>query len=371
MTALSSLASRTHAGPARNGVLLINLGTPEAPTATAIRRYLRQFLSDPRVVELPRALWLPVLYGFILPFRPSKLVEAYAKVWTDRGSPLLSISRDQQAGLQQRLGDRAVVELAMTYGEPSIPAALAALEQAQVRRLLVLPMYPQYSATTTAAAFDALYDQFRQHRWPPDLRTVNSYHDRPDHIEALALSLERHWAQHGRPDHLLMSFHSIPRRYLEAGDPYFCQCHKTARLLAHRLDLADTGWSVSFQSRLGRQPWLQPYTDVVIPELARRGQRRLDVICPGFAADCLETLEEVDIRYREDFVAAGGEHFHYVPALNADDAHLDALAALCRDHLQGWPEVADTLADAAARSEREERVRRLLPSLDRPGLPPT
>lgn len=369
MNALPPLAAEAHAASARTGVLLVNLGTPDAPTATAIRAYLRQFLSDRRVVELPRALWLPVLYGFILPFRPRRLVEAYSKVWSAHGSPLLAISREQQAGLRQRLGEEAVVELCMTYGRPSFGMAMDALARAGVRRLLVVPLYPQYSATTTAAAFDALYAELAARRWPPEIRTVNSYHDDSSYIEALADSLQRHWAEHGRADHLLISFHSIPRRYLEAGDPYFCQCHKTARLLAQHLALDPAQWSVSFQSRLGRQPWLQPYTDVVIPELARRGRRSLDVICPGFSADCLETLEEVAIRYREDFLAAGGGEFRYVPSLNAAPLHLDMLAALVRRHLQGWPsDDADRQAGPHQRAQREQRVAALAPSLDHQGL---
>jgi protoporphyrin/coproporphyrin ferrochelatase len=356
---------QAHRLPARNGVLLVNLGTPAAPTASAIRRYLRQFLSDPRVVELPRLLWWLVLHLFILPFRPRRLVEAYHKVWTPAGSPLLAISRAQQAALATRLEDRAVVGLAMTYGEPSIEHALGELEQAGVRRLLVLPMYPQYSGTTTAAVYDALFDALRTRRWVPELRTLGSYHDDARYVDALAASIEAHWQAQGRGEHLLISFHSIPRRYLEAGDPYFCQCHKTARLLVQRLGLAPADFSISFQSRLGRQPWLMPYTDVVVPQLAQKGIRTLDVICPGFAADCLETLEEVAIRYAADFVAAGGGVMRYIPALNAAPAQLEALESLIREHLQGWPESAEDAAQIAQRVARVEAVR---PDLYQPGL---
>lgn len=354
-----------HRERARRGVLLINLGTPDAPTAPAIRRYLRQFLSDPRVVELPRWLWLPILHGFILPFRPRRLVRAYAKVWSAQGSPLLAISKAQRSALAAALGSDIEVELAMCYGEPSIPAALDRLEQAGARRILILPLYPQYSGTTTAAALDAVFAALRTRRWMPELRSINSYHDRPAYIEALAASIESHWAQHGRGDHLLISFHSIPREYLEKGDPYFCQCHKTARLLAERLELAPEHFSVSFQSRLGRRPWLQPYTDLVVPQLAQRGHRRLDLVCPGFSADCLETLEEVAIRYADDFRAAGGGELRYIAALNADAAHIDALADLCREHLQGWPGQADDEAEP-----RLLRVTAIRPSLDRVDLPP-
>lgn len=343
-----------HRQPARNGVLLVNLGTPDAPTAPAIRRYLRQFLSDRRVVELPRLLWKLVLHAFILPFRPAKLVHAYAKVWTPQGSPLLAISIEQRAALAQHLSDVALVELGMTYGEPSIERALSALEAAGARRVLVLPLYPQYSGTTTAAVFDALFDALKRRRWIPELRTITSYHDDDAHLDALAQSVSAHWASKGRGDRLLMSFHSIPRRYLELGDPYFCQCHKTARRLAERLGLAPQEWAVSFQSRLGRQPWLQPYTDCVVPQLARQGVRTLDVICPGFSADCLETLEEVAIRYADDFHAAGGTALHYIPALNAQPAHIEALAALCRQHLQGWNAPSE---DLVARAQRVDAIR--------------
>lgn len=357
-----------HRQSARTAVLMVNLGTPEAPTAPAIRRYLREFLSDRRVVEVPRLIWMLVLHAFILPLRPRKLVEAYRKVWTPQGSPLLAISREQRAALAARLGDRADVALAMTYGEPSIPGTLAELERRGVRRLLVLPLYPQYSATTTAAVTDALFRVLQGMRWVPELRTITAYHDHPDYIEALAASVEAHWAAQGRGDHLLISFHSIPRRYLEAGDPYYCQCQKTARLLAARLGLGADACSVSFQSRLGRQPWLQPYTDIVVPQLARRGVRQLDLICPGFAADCLETLEEVAIRYGEDFHAAGGAQLRYIPALNAVPGHVAMLASLCDTHLQGWP--ANPLpADVQAQIEqRTARVAALRPSLDSPEL---
>lgn len=329
-----------HEASSRTGVLLINLGTPDEPTAPAIRRYLRQFLSDRRVVEIPRLIWLIVLYLFILPLRPRRLAHAYASVWTPGGSPLLAISRDQQKALAARIGPEVRVGLAMTYGQPSIENALATLEQDGVRRVLILPMYPQYSATTTAAAMDALFKCLNGRRWLPEIRTINSYHDEPAYITALADSLRTHWSQNGRGDHLLISFHSIPRQYLEAGDPYYCFCHKTARLMAAQLGLDAGSWSVSFQSRLGRAQWLQPYTDVVLPQIAARGIKRLDVICPGFPADCLETLEEVAIRYAEDFRGAGGGELRYVPALNASAAHIEMLASLCERHLGGWPRVA-------------------------------
>lgn len=312
----------------KTGVLLVNLGTPEAPTPKAIRRYLRQFLSDPRVVELPRAIWLPLLYGFILPFRPGRLAEAYEKIWTADGSPLLAISRRQEAALQSALGADVPVVLAMSYGEPGIPAGLKELERRGARRVIVLPLYPQYSGTTTASVFDAVFAALKQRRWIPELRTINTYHDDPGYISALAESVREHWAKNGCAEHLLISFHSIPANYVAQGDPYQRECLTTAQLLAQALELKDGSWSVSYQSRLGRQPWLQPYTDVVLPELAAKGIGTVDTICPGFPADCLETLEEVAIRYGELFTASGGRALRYIPALNTRPAHISALSRL-------------------------------------------
>lgn len=343
-----------HAQVARSGVLLVNLGTPDAPTAPAIRRYLAEFLSDRRVVELPRLLWWPILYGFILPLRPRRLVHAYGAVWTAQGSPLLAISRAQQAALQQRLGDDVPVALGMRYGNPGIGAAIDELRERGARRILVLPLYPQYSATTTAAVFDEVFAQLRPLRWWPELRFINGYHDMPAYIDALAQSVRAHREAQGGSRHLLMSFHSIPLRCLEQGDPYYCFCQKTARLLATALQLEPDAWSLSFQSRIGRAKWLTPYTDHSIERLAREGVAELDVICPGFSADCLETLEEVSLRYGEQFRAAGGKALRYVPALNDSAAHMQALEALVRQHLAGWPaaEAADPLAADPARVER-------------------
>lgn len=315
------------------GVLLVNLGTPDAPDAASIRRYLREFLSDPRVVEAPRWLWLPVLYGFILPLRPRRLVEAYEKVWTTAGSPLLAITRDQAAALQRALGDQVAVEVGMTYGNPSVAQALDALAARGAQRVVVLPLYPQYSATTTAAVFDVVFRSLQQRRVVPELQTVASYHDHPSYIAALADSVRSHWETKGRRAHLLMSFHSIPQRYVDAGDPYRQECERTAQLLAQALALGEGQWSLAYQSRLGREPWLQPYTDVVLPQLAQRGVEDVDAICPGFAADCLETLEEVAIRYRELFLTSGGARFDYIPALNSQPAHIETLATLLRPAL--------------------------------------
>ncbi|WP_206362838.1 ferrochelatase [Stenotrophobium rhamnosiphilum] len=322
-----------HNSKDKAGVLLVNLGTPDAPTAPAIRRYLREFLSDTRVVEIPRAVWLPVLYGFILPFRPKKLAHAYASVWSERGSPLLAVSKQQAQQLQTLLGADVPVALGMTYGNPSVASALAELKQKGATRIVVLPLYPQYSGTTTASVFDAIARVLARERHIPELRTINDYHAQPAYIEALAASVRAYRQTHGASEHLLMSFHSIPQRYVNQGDPYDAQCKKTAALLAEALQLKPEEWSISFQSRLGREPWLQPYTDVVLPQYAAKGIKTLDVICPGFSADCLETLEEVAIRYREDFLAAGGEGFRYIPALNADDAHIRMMQSLVQSAL--------------------------------------
>lgn len=313
------------------GVLLVNLGTPDAPTPVAIRRYLREFLSDSRVVELPRALWLPVLYGFILPFRPKKLAHAYSAVWSERGSPLLAVSQQQALNLQALLGADVPVALGMTYGNPSLGDALSELKQKGVGRIVVLPLYPQYSGTTTASVFDGIARVLARERHIPELRTINDYHAHPAYIEALAASVRAYRQTHGASEHLLMSFHSIPQRYVNQGDPYDVQCKKTAALLAEALQLKPEQWSLSFQSRLGREPWLQPYTDIVLPQYAARGIKTLDVICPGFSADCLETLEEVAIRYRADFLAAGGADFRYIPALNADEQHIRMMQALVQE----------------------------------------
>lgn len=352
-----SPAERAHATNQRTGLLLLNLGTPDAPTPRAIRRYLRQFLSSPRVIELPRPLWLPILYGFILPLRPRRVAHAYRQIWTEAGSPLLVISRKQAQGLrsrlQQRFDDEILIELAMICGQPDIDTALAALEAKGVRRLLVLPLFPQYSGTTTGSALSTVLARINQYRWLPELRTVNSYHDDPAYIDALARSVKRHWQEHGRAEHLLISFHGIPRRYVEAGDPYYCHCHKTARLVSETLQLQDNQWSLCFQSRFGKAPWVQPYTDQRIADLAAAGTKAIEVLCPGFAADCLETLEEIDLRYRALFLESGGERFHYIPALNAGEAHLDALTGIAVRHLQQW--VQPALSEAAL-MQRQQRA---------------
>lgn len=348
-TQSSSMDIAAHRQPAQAGVLLINLGTPDAPTPEAIRRYLKEFLSDDRVVDVEPWLWWPILNGIILRTRPGKLAARYAAIWGPEGGPLLSIGRQQAAGLaarlSQQLGREVPVVLAMRYGNPSVQAGLAALEQQGVRRVLVLPLFPQYSASTTASALDAVFDGLKLRRWLPELRTINHYHDDPGYIAALADSVRAHWQQAGQGEHLLLSFHGIPRRYFALGDPYYCECQKTGRLLAEALGLAEGRWSLSFQSRFGREEWLQPYTDEQLRQLAQRGVRSLDVIAPGFSADCLETLEEIAEEYSELFATLGGT-LRYIPALNASAPHLDALAALVGGQLKDWlPDGSSAPAD--------------------------
>ncbi len=325
---------------AKTALLLVNLGTPAAPTRDAVRDYLAEFLSDPRIVELPRWLWRPILHGFILRRRPGRSAEAYAKIWRDDGSPLLVFSERLEDAVRDRvehaLPGKIEVALAMTYGEPSIAATVGALMAKGVRRLLVLPLFPQYSATSTGAAFDAVMRTLQTLRWTPALRTVDDYHGDAGYLAALAGSVQAHWAQHGRGDKLLLSFHGIPEKYANAGDPYPEQCRETARRLADALGLADAEMLVTFQSRLGRQPWLRPYTDEIIEQLARQDARTLDVLCPGFAVDCLETLEEIAMRYRALFLTNGGKQFRYIPALNDGNAHATALADIAMRSLAGW-----------------------------------
>lgn len=354
-----------HGATEKLGVLVTNLGTPDAPETGALRRYLKEFLWDPRVVEVPRPIWWLILNGVILRIRPRRSARAYRTVWTEQGSPLLACARDQVAGIRERLAARlsapVEVELGMRYGNPSIRSALEQLHGQGVRRLLVLPLYPQYSASTTASTFDAVAATLMRWRWIPELRFIGRYHDEPGYIAALAASVRDHWAEHGRGEHLVMSFHGVPRRYLDAGDPYHCQCVKTGRLLAEWLELEDGRWSVTFQSRFGKEEWLKPYTDESIRALGRRRLRRIDVVCPGFSADCLETLEEIAVQNAEFFHEAGGETLSYIPCLNTRSDHLDFLAGFVLRHLQGWPESGPApdpaLSDALANATRDRAAR--------------
>jgi protoporphyrin/coproporphyrin ferrochelatase len=344
------------------GILVTNLGTPDEPTPAALRRYLAEFLADQRVIETPRYIWLPILYGVILNVRPRKSAHAYQQVWTEEGSPLLSISRQQVAKLQQTLGARCPgnvrIALGMRYGEPSIRAAMEELRAAGARRMLVLPLYPQYCGATTASTMDAVFEVMRGWRWLPELRTIMQYHDDDGYIAALKHSIESHWAAHGRGEKLLFSFHGIPKKYLLAGDPYHCQCQKTARLVSESLGLDPQQWMVTFQSRVGPTEWLQPYTDITLAELPGQGIRKVDVICPGFSADCLETLEEIAMRGRDSFIEAGGEHLSYIPALNSNNDHITALADLVLSHTRGWPETESTTDPASGEQQWKDTLER-------------
>lgn len=339
---MSEKTSFQHGAQEKLGILLVNLGSPDAPTSSAVRKFLAQFLSDSRVVETNRLIWWLVLHGIILRIRPSRAAKSYKKIWTDNGSPLTHISRLQTQAIQKKLEDRfrgnVIVDLAMTYGKPSIKSGLEALRMAGARRLLVLPLYPQYSATTTAAVFDQLTDVLKNWRWLPDLRMINHYHDHPKYIQALADSIKSQWAKNNRGELLLFSFHGIPQRYVDYGDPYFCHCQKTARLVAENLELKPDEWKVVFQSRFGREPWLQPYCSVTLQELPAAGIKSVDVICPGFAVDCLETLEEIKMENKHLFLEAGGENFNYIPCLNETETHIDALCEVLTAHMFGWPE---------------------------------
>jgi ferrochelatase len=330
----------THDQPERTAVLLVNLGSPDAPTPAALRRYLAEFLSDPRVVEIPRLLWWLILHGVVLRTRPRQSAAKYASIWTRDGSPLLTWSQRQAKRLLGELGQRGhpvLVRCAMRYGQPSIGSALDTLRAEGATRILVLPLYPQYAAATTASVFDAVSSWAARARRLPEFRFVNQYHDDPGYIAALANSVQAHWRANGRGERLLMSFHGLPARTLALGDPYHCHCHKTARLLAERLGLRDGEWIVSFQSRLGRAKWLEPYTEPTVRRLAADGVKRLDAICPGFAADNLETLEEIAIEARDAFLVAGGQEFRFIPCLNDRDDWIRALGDLTLQHLQGWP----------------------------------
>ena len=325
----------------RIGVLLVNLGTPAAPSYGPVRRYLSQFLRDRRVIELCPYAWWPILFGPVLTFRPRKSAAAYRKIWLEEGSPLLVYSERLTAKLTTRLaarhGEQVEVALAMTYGEPSVKSVLPDMFAAGVTHLLVLPMYPQYSGTTTGAVFDAVTRVLQRRRRVPALRFIADYHDDDGYIKALAESVERAWQQAGRRSHLLLSYHGIPVKYVAKGDPYRLQCLRMSEKLAARLGLATDDWSLSFQSRFGPVEWLQPYTDDALGELLARGVKAVSVVSPSFSVDCLETLEETGIGYRKLFMEGGGEHFTLVPALNDDDAHAAALADIVEREIEGWP----------------------------------
>jgi len=329
-----------HRTPEKTGILLINLGTPDAPTPEAVRRYLKEFLGDPRVVEIPRAIWWLILNGIILNTRPKKSAEKYAKVWLKEGSPLRVYTEKQAALLQGYMGERIktpfVVDYAMRYGNPSISSALRKLKEQNCQRILIVPMYPQYAASTTATVCDIVFGELQQMRNTPALRTIKHFHDHPGYIKALANNINDYWMKNGRPEKLLMSFHGLPNYTLDKGDPYHCECHKTARLLAEQLGLKPEQYRVSFQSRFGKAEWLKPYTTATLKELGQQKLKRLDVVCPGFVADCLETLEEIAMEGKAEFQHAGGGEYCYIPCLNERDDWIRALTDLVLDNLQGW-----------------------------------
>jgi protoporphyrin/coproporphyrin ferrochelatase len=331
---------REHGGVAKTGILLVNLGTPEAPTVPAVRRYLAEFLRDPRVVEIPPLLWWPILHGVVLRLRPRQSARRYASIWTPEGSPL-KVHAGRQARLlrrylESRVRASLVLEAAMRYGEPSVASGLDRLKREGCDRVLVLPLYPQYAASTTASVFDEVAAFLRRTRNAPAVRMVRSFHDHPEYIGALAARIREDWQAGGRPDKLVMSFHGLPRRSLERGDPYHDECQETARLLAQALELNAGQWQITFQSRFGAGEWLKPYTAAVLAELGRSRTGRVDVICPGFVADCLETLEEIGIEGKQAFLAAGGGEFRLLPALNEHEGWIRGLAAMALENLSGW-----------------------------------
>ncbi len=326
-----------HGQLAKTAILYCNLGTPDAPTAAALRRYLAEFLSDARVVEIPRLLWLAILHGIILRVRPAKSAHKYASIWTSEGSPLKVWTQRQAQALQAQFDSAQVqVRFAMRYGSDAIPAVLDELKAQGVTRVLVLPAYPQYSATTTASVFDAVYTWGLRTRQLPELRFVNHYHDHPGYIQALAAKIQAHWAVHGRSEQLVMSFHGVPARTLQLGDPYHCECHKTARLLAEALQLPKEAYKVCFQSRFGKAKWLEPYTEPTVRQLAKDGTKSVDIVCPGFVGDCLETLEEIAMEVKAAFLEDGGSQFHYIECLNDSPACIEGLHDVALQHMGGW-----------------------------------
>ena len=319
--------------PAKTAVLLTNLGTPETLSRASVKRFLNQFLSDPRVVEIPRLPWWLLLNGIILPLRSGKTLQGYERIWTDAGSPLMAYALRQQSALQQKLGNDIPVALAMRYGNPSFETVVGKLMESGLGRLIVLPLYPQNSATTTATTFYHLADSLAKYRNLPSVHFIDSYHEHPAYIEALSNSVRAHWQKVTRQNHLLLSFHGLPQINIDRGDPYYDQCQKTAALLVEQLGLDEANWSLCFQSRFGKQVWLKPYTSDILSQLAASGTKAVVILCPGFSADCLETLDEIKIEYRDLYMAQGGEHFHYIPALNDNSDHIEMMRDLVQPYI--------------------------------------
>lgn len=338
--AFKGLKHFSHEQTDKLGVLITNLGTPDEPTTPALRRYLREFLSDPRVVEIPRLLWMLILHGIVLRVRPKKSAQAYQTVWTEKGSPLFFHTQSQAealgAKLKQEYGDSIQVEFAMRYGQPAIANVVDNMLESGVRKLVVLPLYPQYSGSTTASTFDALAKDFTQRRWIPELRFINGYYDHPLYIKALANKVREYWKSHDRADKLVLSYHGVPKFFLEKGDPYYCHCQVTSRLLEQELGTEPGFILTTFQSRFGKAEWLKPYTDQTLKSLPQEGVNSVQVMCPGFPSDCLETIEEIGEENREYFMESGGKSYEYIPALNADEEHIEALYELVKQNLSGW-----------------------------------
>ena len=329
-----------HGSKEKIGVLITNLGTPDAPNKKELKVYLNQFLSDPRVIELPKILWQIILKLVILQIRPSKSAEAYKQIWTDKGSPLLDIANRQLNKIQSSFSSKnenIVFEVGMRYGNPSIPDALIKLQKKQVRRLLVLPMYPQYCAATTGSTFDEVTNVLQKWRWIPEMRFINQYFEEKNYIEALSNSIKSFWKKTSKPQKIIFSYHGIPKRYLTNGDPYHCFCLKTTRLVKENMGLSDDEIMTTFQSRFGREEWLKPYTSETLKELPKQGIKNIHIISPGFSSDCLETLEELEEENKEYFMESGGENYHYIPCLNDHDDHIDVFVNLIKKHTQGWP----------------------------------
>ncbi|MEK7811005.1 MAG: ferrochelatase, partial [Pseudomonadota bacterium] len=332
--------THTHGTPEKTGILLVNLGTPDAPTAEAVRPYLKEFLSDPRVVEIPKAVWWLILNGVILNVRPKKSAAKYASIWLPEGSPLRVYTAKQANLLEGYLASRTqapfVVEYAMSYGNPSIASVLRKLKEQNCQRILIVPLYPQYAASSTATVFDRVFSAVQQMRNTPAIRTIKHFHDDAGYIKALANNINEYWMKNGRPEKLVMSFHGVPKYSLDKGDPYHCECHKTGRLLGQALGLRPEQYVVSFQSRFGKAEWIKPYTTATLHELGKHKTKRVDVVCPGFVADCLETLEEIALEGKEEFQHAGGGEYNYIPCLNDRNDWMHALTDLVMDNLQGW-----------------------------------
>ena len=319
------------------GILVTNLGTPDEPETAPVRRYLREFLSDPRVVEIPKIVWMLILHGIILRVRPAKSARLYKSIWTEAGSPLMAISKRQRDRLEQALRaaghEDFVLKLAMRYGSPSISSKLREFQQAGIHRIVVLPLYPQYAGPTTGSTFDAIVDEFKRWRWVPELHFINTYHDNPLYIKALAESIRRHFDEHGKPQKLVFSYHGTPKRNLMLGDPYHCLCQKTTRLVVEQLGLAEHDYITTFQSRFGKAEWLKPYTDATLAALPGEGVKDVAILSPAFSADCLETLEELDHENRQVFLEAGGEQYRYIPCLNDNPDHVEMMAALLSPYI--------------------------------------